>query len=137
MVCEIVLVDDDPEFATSLAEVLEHEGHHVHVFETPEAAFEWLLSSPGASLVLLDLRTPGMSTQRFRALLASARPLRDLPVVVVSGAPEARQIATAVGAVDVFQKPIDLRRLLLTVARHCREAELRREEAEGRRPPGH
>jgi DNA-binding NtrC family response regulator len=136
MVCEIVLVDDDPEFAASLAEVLEHEGHRVHVFDTPEAAFEWLLSAERASLVLLDLRTPGMSTQRFRMLLASALPLRDLPVIVVSGAPEASQIATAVGAVEVFQKPIDVRRLLLTVARHCRESDLRREEAEAHRP-GH
>ena len=65
-----------------------------------------------------------------------ALPLRDLPVIVVSGAPEASQIATAVGAVEVLQKPIDVRRLLLTVARHCRESDLRREEAEAHRP-GH
>jgi DNA-binding NtrC family response regulator len=127
MVCEIVLVDDDPEFAASLADVLEQEGHSVHVFETPEAAFEWLLSAERASLVLLDLRTPGMSAQRFRALLASAPGLGDLPVVVVSGAPEAHQIANAVGANAVFEKPIDVRRLLTTVARHCREADSRRE----------
>src|SRR3954464_11603752 len=112
MACEIVLVDDDPEFATSLSDVLEHEGYLVHTFDRPEAAFEWLLSAERASLVLLDLRTPGMSTQRFRALLASTRALRDLAVVVVSGAPEAHQIAAAVGANDVFEKPIDVRRLL-------------------------
>src|SRR5881394_2451378 len=110
MVCEIVLVDDDPEFAASLADVLEHEGHNVHVFHTPEAAFEWLLSAERASLVLLDLRTPGMSTQRFRARLASSLSLRDLAVVVVSGAPEAHQIASAVGAAEVFQKPVDINR---------------------------
>jgi two-component system nitrogen regulation response regulator NtrX len=132
MPCEIVLVDDDPEFAASMADVLEHEGHCVHVFETPEAAFEWLLSAERASLVLLDLRTPGMSTVRFRALLASSRALRDLAVVVVSGAPEAQQVASAVGAADVFEKPIDVNRLLRTVARHCREAEDRRSEAEHR-----
>jgi DNA-binding NtrC family response regulator len=133
MACEIVLVDDDPEFATSLSDVLEHEGYLVHTFDRPEAAFEWLLSAERASLVLLDLRTPGMSTQRFRALLASTRALRDLAVVVVSGAPEAHQIAAAVGANDVFEKPIDVRRLLQTVARHCRQAELRRMEAEAER----
>jgi DNA-binding NtrC family response regulator len=136
MSCEIVLIDDDPEFAESLADVLEHEGHNVHVFSTPEGGFEWLLSAERASLVLLDLRTPGMSAQRFRALLASAPRLRDLAVVVVSGAPQAHQIGTAVGATAVFEKPIDVRRLLATVARHCREADLRRVEGEGHRP-GH
>jgi twitching motility two-component system response regulator PilH len=120
MVCEVVLIDDDPDFAGSLTEVLEHEGHDVHAFSTPEAAFEWLLSGGRADLVLLDLRTPGMSARRFRALLMSTPMLRDLDVVVVSGAPEANEVATAVGASEVFGKPIDLERLLATVRRHCR-----------------
>jgi twitching motility two-component system response regulator PilH len=120
MVCEVVLIDDDPDFSGSLCEVLEHEGHNVHAFSTPEAAFEWLLSGGRADLVLLDLRTPGMSARRFRALLMSTPMLRDLDVVVVSGAPEANEIGNAVGASEVFGKPIDLERLLATVRRHCR-----------------
>src|SRR6476620_4354446 len=71
MGCEIVLVDDDPEFSASMASMLEDEGYEVHLFSTPEAAFDWLLTGGSASLVLLDLRTPGMSAQRFRALLMS------------------------------------------------------------------
>jgi DNA-binding NtrC family response regulator len=119
MGCEIVLVDDDPEFSASMASMLEDEGYEVHVFSTPEAAFDWLLTGGSASLVLLDLRTPGMSAQRFRALLMSTPELRDLAVVVVSGDPHVHAIATSVGANDVFEKPVDTDRLLATVARHC------------------
>src|SRR5258708_14597266 len=126
MACEIVIVDDDPDFASSLADVVEHEGHEVEIFATPEAAFERLLARGHAGLVLLDLRTPGMSAQRFRALLMSAPGLRDLPVIVVSGAPEIHEVAAALGSNAAFPKPVDVDRLLETVDRCC----------EGRCPPG-
>jgi DNA-binding NtrC family response regulator len=124
MKCEIVIVDDDPDFAATLSEVLEDEGFAVQTFPTPEGAFEWLLSSRRTSLVLLDLRTPGMSAQRFRALLMSASDLRDLPVVLVSGDPNIHTIASAMGANAALEKPIDLEELLETVARYCGDQRL-------------
>lgn len=120
MKCEIVLVDDDPEFAASLADILEDAGRSVQKFSTPEAAIDWLLAEGDARLVLLDLRTPGMSAQRFRALLMSSPRLRDVAVIVVSGDPQIHEIARAVGATDAFEKPVDVDRLLRVVDRHCR-----------------
>jgi DNA-binding NtrC family response regulator len=117
--CDIVLVEDDREFAESLAEVLRDEGYSVTTFSTPGDAIEWLLGGQHATLVLLDLRTPGMSAQRFRALLVSTPALRDLPVVVVSGHPDIRRIAGSIGADDALEKPVDVARLLETVDRHC------------------
>jgi len=114
-----LVVEDDKEFAESLAEVLRDEGYRVTVFTMPEDAIEWLLSGRQAALVLLDLRTPGMSAQRFRALLVSTPSLRDMPVVVVSGDPNIRRIAGAIGASDALSKPVDIERLLETVDRHC------------------
>jgi DNA-binding NtrC family response regulator len=122
MPCEIVLVDDDPEFATGLAEILTLEGHKVDVFETPEGAFEWLLAGGRAGLILLDLHTPGMSAQRFRALQMSAPALHDLSIVIVSGEPTIHAIATSLDASDALEKPVDVARLLETVKRHCRVA---------------
>jgi DNA-binding NtrC family response regulator len=122
MPCEIVLVDDDAEFAVSLAEILTLEGHKVDVFETPEAAFEWLLGGGRAQIILLDLHTPGMSAQRFRALQMSAPALNDLTIVIVSGEPTIHAVATSLDATAAFEKPIDVGRLLETVKRHCRAA---------------
>jgi DNA-binding NtrC family response regulator len=122
MPCKIVLVDDDAEFATALAETLTREGHEVDVFATPEAAFEWLLGGGRAGLVLLDLHTPGMSAQRFRALQMSAPALHDLSIVIVSGEPTIHAVATSLDAADAFEKPIDVERLLAVVRRHCRAA---------------
>lgn len=117
--CDILLVEDDKEFADSLAEALRDEGYGVTTFAMPEDAIEWLLAGHTAALVLLDLRTPGMSAQRFRALLVATPSLRDLPVVVVSGDPDIRRIAGSIGASDALAKPVDLPRLLETVDRHC------------------
>jgi DNA-binding NtrC family response regulator len=117
MGCEIVLVDDEPDFANSLADVLRDAGHTVETFGTPESAFEWLLSGGHATIVLLDLRTPGMSAQRFRALQLSAPELRDIAVVLVSGAPELQQVAVSLKANAAFVKPVDVDRLLATVDR--------------------
>jgi DNA-binding NtrC family response regulator len=119
MTCDIVLVDDEPDFAESLADVLRDAGYTVETFETPEVAFEWLLGGGRASVVLLDLRTPGMSAQRFRALQMSAPDLRDIAVVLVSGAPELPQVASALRANAAFVKPVDVDRLLATIQRYC------------------
>jgi DNA-binding NtrC family response regulator len=42
-----------------------------------------------------------------------------MPVVVVSGDPNIRRIAGAIGASDALEKPVDIDRLLETVDRHC------------------
>jgi DNA-binding NtrC family response regulator len=122
MTSDIVLVDDEPDFAESLADVLREAGHTVETFATPEAAFEWLLGGGHASVVLLDLRTPGMSAQRFRALQMSAPELRDIAVILVSGAPEIHQVASALKANAAFVKPVDVERLLTTVERLVKPA---------------
>jgi DNA-binding NtrC family response regulator len=122
MTSDIVLVDDEPDFAESLADVLRGAGHTVETFATPEAAFEWLLGGGHASVVLLDLRTPGMSAQRFRALQMSAPELRDIAVILVSGAPEIHQVADSLKANAAFVKPVDVDGLLATVGRFIRHA---------------
>ena len=119
MPCDIVLVEDDKEFADSLADVLRDEGYGVTTFAMPEEAIEWMLSGQRTALVLLDLRTPGMSAQRFRAMMVATPALRDLPVVVVSGDPNIRRIAGSIGASDALEKPVDVNRLLATIDRHC------------------
>jgi DNA-binding NtrC family response regulator len=120
MTSDIVLVDDEPDFAESLADVLREAGHTVETFATPEAAFEWLLGGGHAAVVLLDLRTPGMSAQRFRALQMSAPELRDIAVILVSGAPEIHQVADSLKANAAFVKPVDVDGLLAAVDRFIR-----------------
>jgi two-component system response regulator TtrR len=110
--CDVIVVDDDPDFADSLVELLEEEQYRAMSFPTPEGAFEWMLEGNRTSVVVLDLHTTGISAQRFRALMLSASHLHDIPIVMVSGDPHVGVVAHSVGAVDAFQKPIDVERLI-------------------------
>lgn len=110
--CDVIVVDDDPDFADSLVELLEEEKYRAMSFPTPEGAFEWLLEGNRTSVVVLDLHTTGISAQRFRALMLSASQLQDIPIVMVSGDPQVGVVAHSVGAVGAFQKPIDVERLM-------------------------
>jgi FixJ family two-component response regulator len=120
MNCDVIVVDDDPDFALSLVELLEEENYRAKDFPVPEAAFEWLLAGNRTSVVVLDLHTPGMSAQHFRALMISAPELQDVSVVMVSGDPRVRAVASSVGAVDAFQKPVDVQRLIKKLGDFCR-----------------
>ena len=110
--CDVIVVDDDPDFADSLVELLEEEKYRAMSFATPEGAFEWMLEGNRTSVVVLDLHTTGISAQRFRALMLSASQLQDIPIVMVSGDPQVGVVAHSVGAVGAFQKPIDVERLI-------------------------
>jgi DNA-binding NtrC family response regulator len=134
----IVVIDDDRDFADGLADYLRIEGgHDVRTFRLPEDALAWLVTGGTADIVLLDLRTPGMSAHRFRAVLMSVPALRDLPLIVISGLPTIGDVATAIGAAGFLQKPFDLDHLLAIIEHHCgggKEAEPRAPEDPSSRP---
>jgi DNA-binding NtrC family response regulator len=120
----IVLIDDDRGFADALADCLRIAGdHEVQTFGVPDDGLAWLVSGGRADIVLLDLTTPGMGAHRFRALLTTVPRLRALPVVVLSGHPAIRDIASTLGAVACLEKPIDLDELLATIERHCNDGD--------------
>jgi DNA-binding NtrC family response regulator len=115
MASSIVLVDDDQGFADVLAEVLRVERHTVLTFPTPDEALKWLLNGNKADVVLLDLHTPGMSAERFQETLRSVVPLRDLPIVIISGDPDLNAVADAMGVEEAISKPVDIERLLAAI----------------------
>ena len=118
----IVVIDDDRDFADGLAEFVRIEGgHEVRTFCLPEDALAWLVNGGTADIVLLDLKTPGMSAHRFRAVLMTVPALRDLPLIVISGLSKIGEVATAIGAVGFLQKPFNLDQLLATIEHHCGE----------------
>jgi DNA-binding NtrC family response regulator len=117
MPSSIVLVDDDEGFADVLAEVLRVARHNVRTFPTPDDALQWLLAGGKTDLVLLDLHTPGMSPEHFQEALRKALPLRELPIVIISGDPNLRTLADAMGIDDAIPKPVDVAQLLATIDR--------------------
>jgi CheY-like chemotaxis protein len=73
-------------------------------------------------VILLDLEMPVLDGDGFVARYR-ARPGRKAAIVVISGSPDAREVAARLGAVDVITKPFDLDMLLERVARWVRPRE--------------
>ncbi len=86
-----------------------------------------VLSAQDVSLILLDLRMPGIPGEEVLVHVASRHP--EIPVIIITGLNE---VDTAVncmkkGAIDYIVKPVDQDRLITTVKRALEFRELQEE----------
>lgn len=109
----ILVIEDDPDVATLLQEILRHEGYEVEVAGDGLAG---LLKLQGgqADLTLLDIMMPDVDGERVLAQLREegGGQVRER-VIVITGSPEgAERSRDALGAANVFEKPFDPERLV-------------------------
>jgi len=104
----ILVIDDETGSRESMALALEKTGVGVRTFDDARLALEYLETQPGVTLVICDLRMPGMDGLGF---LEEVRKREfDLDVILVTGfgTIESAVEAMQVGADDYLTKPIDL-----------------------------
>jgi CheY-like chemotaxis protein len=129
----IFVVDDDPGVRESLVSVLTGEGYTAVPAGGGLQALALAVHDP-PDLVLLDLNLPGQDGWDTFERLTTENPL--LPIIVITGRPNQQTIALAAGVGALLEKPLDIPRLLRTVADllaepgQCRVARLT-----GRRAP--
>lgn len=120
-----LIVEDNPDDATLLrrAFVKSKILNPVHVVSTADEAVAYLTGTgkyqnraeyPLPSLVLLDLKLPGMSGHEFLAWLRKQDGLRGLRVVVLSSSDDMRDVNQAyqLGANSFLIKPADFERFV-------------------------
>ena len=112
---QILLVEDDPDLAGTLAHVLGAAGYPVRWARTGDEgleAFSLARTTPG--LVLLDLGLPDMSGVQFGTRLrAYARP--PLILMTAHAQEELDEAARRLHAAAALRKPFDVESLLKTV----------------------
>ena len=115
----VLIVDDDTDILDALAELL--AAHAVRVETAPSgfAALETLQRNPLPSLVLLDIRMPGMSGWDVYTWMQRDPTTAGVPVVIISGEGQTPSEARARGVKEVLRKPIDLDAMLRLVERYC------------------
>ena len=113
----ILIVEDDADIRTDLAELLRSEGHNV---VTAGDGLEALsrLRQAAPRLILLDLMMPVMDGWRFRAEMLKDPALARIPVVLLSGAGNLREAVAALGAAGSVAKPFTLDAVLRAVEQH-------------------
>lgn len=102
----ILVVDDDPDFAESLADVLRLPGHHVECASSGEESIDRLRNAD-YDLTFMDVKMPGRNG--VESFLAIHRFKPDARVVMMTGYSVDQLLQQAVdnGAWDVLTKPFD------------------------------
>ena len=96
----IIIADDQSSVRSSLRLLFEHETDAAVVGEAADAlGLILLLEKTTANILLLDWELPGLSSTHLLRLLRYEQPA--LPIIAMSGRPEARQPALHAG-VDAF-----------------------------------
>lgn len=112
------MVDDEPDVADVIAELLRSDGHNVEVVESGEAALNRVADSD-FDLVLSDIRMPGLDGPALYARLAETRPELVGRVAFITGdmlSPNARQFLEAADC-PRLEKPVTLSELRETISR--------------------
>ncbi|HUJ15488.1 MAG TPA: sigma-54 dependent transcriptional regulator [Thermoanaerobaculia bacterium] len=120
---KILIVDDEQSIRTTLAKILEDEGHRAVVAESGEEALA-LAARDEFDLIILDLWLPGVDGMTvLERLRAAGAP----PVIVISGHGniDTAVRATRLGAYDFLEKPLSLERVVLTISHALADRKLR------------
>jgi CheY-like chemotaxis protein len=110
----ILVVDDDPAIRDVVADILEISDYPVQTAVNGAEALEKIRRDQPAA-VLLDLMMPVMNGWEFLRACRKEAPCAHVPIVVMSAAREASDVADELGAQAFLAKPFELDAILSVV----------------------
>ena len=111
---KILVVDNDNAFLMAIKETLQYNNYHVETISNPVQT-QSVLSRQAFDCVLLDVAMPGINGLEVLERITQEQPL--VPVIMVSGESTISIAVEAIhrGAYDFLEKPIETKRLLITI----------------------
>jgi DNA-binding NtrC family response regulator len=108
---KVLLVDDEEDFLSTLAERLEARGLKVNAVTSGEQAVA-KAESEGFDLIVLDLAMPGMDGLETLKRIKAKQP--DAEIIILSGQGSIKTSIEAMklGAEDFMEKPVNISELL-------------------------
>lgn len=108
---KILLVDDEEEFVTTLAERLELRGLQARVALNGEAALQ-MIETDTPQIVILDVMMPGIGGFEVLRRIKSQHP--QLPVILLTGRGSEKEGVKGMelGAFDCLMKPLNIEELI-------------------------
>jgi CheY-like chemotaxis protein len=128
--CSVLVVDDNADIRELLRVGMTAEDYHVAAVANGREALHHLRSHADTCIILLDLMLPVMDGTQFRTAQLQDRALAWIPVILMSGSPDAERLARQLAVRRLVRKPLDLdevRRALRAVG--CCQARPRRTAA--------
>ena len=137
MADEILVVDDEDDIRTLIADILEDEGYSCRTASNSDGAIS-AVSERRPDLLILDIWLEGSTLDGMDILERVYADYADIPVVMISGHGNIETAVNAIkfGAYDFIEKPFKADRLLLTVKRALETSILQKENEQLRRRTG-
>ena len=108
---KVLLVDDEKEFVTTLAERLELRGMHVEIATDGEMSLSMIETDP-PQVVVLDVMMPGLSGMEVLARIKAIDPKIQVILLTGHGATKDGIKGMQLGAFDYLIKPVDIDELI-------------------------
>lgn len=124
----VLIVDDDARLLSTLSSILKENGYKVLIGTNGEEAQE-ALGNSYIDAVILDLMLPDKDGITLLKKIHDDIPL--LPVIMLTGhgsIPKAVE-ATKLGAFDFFEKPVESRKILITLENALKSSKLEKERS--------
>ncbi len=127
---DILVVDDEPDIRTLIADILEDEGHGVRAAWDSDTAFA-AINAAAPDLIVLDIWLKDSRLDGIDILKRVKRDNPGIPVVIISGHGNIEIAVGAIkqGAYDFIEKPFNIDQLMVVVTRALETSRLRRENA--------
>lgn len=111
----ILIVDDCPDSASLLAELLNLQGYHAVQITSDAAVVCDLHDLNPYDLILLDMHMPYVSGLNIMEQMRKLAPDSFLPVIVLTGNPNMRLPTLEAGAYDFITKPYDAMEMIVRI----------------------
>lgn len=111
---KVLLVDDEVEFGSALAERLRLRDYDARAISRAEDALEIIQHDP-PDVVLLDFKMPGMDGIEMLKLIKVMHPSVEVIMVTGHGDTQSREEVMSCGAFGYIMKPIDIGELVLKI----------------------
>ena len=116
---QVLVVDDFEETREAIVSLLITKGFDAVGAASGSIALELFQAGMRPCVVLLDIRMPEMDGWEVWERLKAHEDLASTPVVILSAERADEERARQVGIREYLRKPIDGRRLVEAVERHC------------------
>lgn len=126
----VLFVEDDPMNRRVVSDMLQIVGAEMVEAEDAQTGLR-LIENDNFSLILMDLRMPGMDgLDAIRNIRAHPDNRADVPIIVVTAdtAVDIRERCISAGADDVILKPVAMKQLFSVMGRSMVAAEKKKQE---------
>jgi two-component system, response regulator RegA len=111
---KLLLVDDEEQFVTTLAERLQLRGLKPDVVLSGEAAMDYL-NKTTPDVIVLDIKMPGIDGIEVLRRVKKSKPNIQVIILTGHGTDKHKEEATKIGAFEYHKKPVDIDTLVFSI----------------------